>query len=131
MSADKNMAELAKLTQITFQAAQTEMSKLQNRELQLLQHLDQLDEKKQKRAETVEKTPDAALIAGVDFRWHFWIDRQRAKINEELAQIRALKERSQSQLRSSYGRDQIAKALSNNLRKNDQRQKSRRSTYAS
>ena len=131
MSQHKNYVGLAKVAHIQFQASQAEMVKLLGREARLQEQLQEMDLSKKIRAAALEKNHDAAMIGGADIRWHRWVDAQRAKINEELALLRAQMTRCREKLVQTFGRDQATMHLANELEARNSKKRKRQDHYES
>lgn len=107
----KQTRDLDRLTALALQAIQAEMRALTNQHDALRQSLAQLTAQRQDLAQRARASDDAALIAGADLRWQYWVDQRRAAINLELAQILARQEACRTRLRMAFGRNQAAARL--------------------
>ncbi|WP_019955541.1 hypothetical protein [Yoonia vestfoldensis] len=122
------ITDLQNLTDLALRAAQADLAALKAKEADLRQNLIALSGQKTRDPRPLH---DPALVAGADLRWQRWVDQRRAAINAELAQVMALIDNSQRRLRGLFGRDQAARALADQVRKDRMRLMRRATDYES
>lgn len=122
---------LTRITDLRYQSVQLEMAKLLGQERALRRNLMQLVQQKQTRSAQLMSQDLASLTAGVDLRWHHWIDQRQTTINLELAQVLAQQAEMRVKLKNAFGKSQVAQALSARAASHDRLIKDRRARYES
>lgn len=131
MKPDKRNTDLVKIADLRYQSVQFEMAVLLEQEYGLRANLQQLTAQKQAAAITMETGNDYAVAAGVDLRWHHWVDQRRAVINMELAKVLAQQAELRLRLRQAFGKSQVAQAIATQSAMHARQVKARRGSYES
>lgn len=107
----RKLARLNDVTEAVFRAEQAKLSRLARREADLRKQLETLLHDRSAVARNERARDDAALAAGADVRWHQWIATRQTRLNSELLQVLALKERQMNRVRKAHGRAEALRQL--------------------
>ena len=107
----RKLARLNDVTEAVFRAEQAKLSRLARREADLRKQLETLLHDRSAVARNERARDDAALAAGADVRWHQWIATRQTRLNSELLQVLALKERQMDRVRKAHGRAEALRQL--------------------
>ncbi|MGH1355013.1 MAG: hypothetical protein ACRBBS_08045 [Thalassovita sp.] len=110
MTKTKEMEELAELTGMVFSARSVEMQRLSAREQKLRDRYETLEKQRQTAQGQAEDVLSQRLT-GLDVLYQMWVGRQMAAINTELAQVLAEKEMRLQNLRTAFGKKEVALQL--------------------
>lgn len=108
-----NLVQLSQMEAILaarYEQQQQSFQRLVAREMRVRNDIARLNENLLKsRAET---SPQSNMrLVGADIAWQGWVGRNKATLNNELAQILAIKEHHLKQVRTAYGKLIVAKDL--------------------
>ena len=107
----RKLARLNDVTEAVFRAEQAKLSRLARREADLRKQLETLLHDRSAVARNERARDDAALAAGADVLWHQWIATRQTRLNSELLQVLALKERQMDRVRKAHGRAEALRQL--------------------
>ncbi len=110
MTKTKEMEELAELTGMVFSARSAEMLRLSAREQKLRDRYETLEKQRQTAQGQAEDVLSQRLT-GLDVLYQMWVGRQMAAVNTELAQVLAEKEMRLQNLRTAFGKKEVALQL--------------------
>ncbi len=110
MTKAKKLEGLAELTGMVFAARSTVMQGLSAREQELRDRYETLDNLRRSAQVQVEDILSQRLT-GLDVLYHVWVGRQMAAVNTELARVLAEKEMRLQELRTAFGRKEVASQL--------------------
>ncbi len=103
-----DLATIQKLVDVKYRQQQESFGRLMAQENRLRRSLLQLDEHLAA-SRSSEDVQQKAI--GADVLWQAWIGRNKRKLNMQLAQILAVKERHIAQVRTAYGKVLVTDAL--------------------
>jgi cell division protein FtsB len=110
MSTLKELRELTKITEMIFARNMSEMQRLSQSENQLRARFEKL-----KQQQSDAQTPTTNLLSqqltGLDVLYQVWVGRQMASVNAELAKVLVEKEARLEDLKSSFGKREVAVEL--------------------
>lgn len=106
----QKLTQLARVTDAVFQGHMAGLQRLAAEETLLRQTLAALEDARKSNMQ-VDETYREMRALGADLLWEAWIVRQRTALNMRLANLLVQKEVMRSEMRSAFGRAQVAQAL--------------------
>lgn len=106
----QKLTQLARVTDAVFQGHMAGLQRLAAEETLLRQALAALEDARKSNMQ-VDETYREMRALGTDLLWEAWIVRQRTALNMRLANLLVQKEVMRSEMRSAFGRAQVAQAL--------------------
>lgn len=106
----QKLTQLARVTDAVFQGHMAGLQRLAAEETLLRQTLAALEDARKSNMQ-VDETCREMRALGADLLWEAWIVRQRTALNMRLANLLVQKEVMRSEMRSAFGRAQVAQAL--------------------
>ncbi len=103
--------DLVDLTEMAWQAKQAELKSIRRREQVVRAALEALDHRMRTAFRPEEECGDTALLAQADMNWQRWTERERARLNTDLARILAEAADAKARIKQTFGRHQVMQKL--------------------